>query len=227
MSLKLPWVWLRRLILLGLLFIGLIIAINLWILAQSADYRYQNTQATTSADVALVLGARVFKDGRLSGMLEARLLEALELYQQGKVKKLLLSGDHGQVDYDEVNAMRLYLLAEGVAEEDIFLDHAGFSTYESMYRARGIFQVNTVIVVTQAFHLARAVYSARVMGLDAQGLAAEQFEHRADEMTRLNAREWLARIKAFIELHLWQPQPTYLGERFNIHGDGRVTWDSL
>ena len=108
------------------------------------------------ADCVLVLGALVYPDGRLCAMLEDRVKTGIALYQSGAAKKLLFSGDHGREDYDEVNAMKQYALDAGVPEEDIFLDHAGFSTYESVYRAKAIFQVESVLIVTQKYHLYRA-----------------------------------------------------------------------
>jgi len=116
-----------------------------------------------AADAAIVLGAKVFKSGALSQVLADRMDTGIELYQKGKVKKLLLTGDHGQTSYDEVNAMRRYALERGVPDEDIFMDHAGFSTYDSMYRARDVFMVRKAIIVTQEFHLSRALFIARAV----------------------------------------------------------------
>lgn len=120
----------------------------------------------------IVLGCRVNGDDP-SACLEERLQKALELHSSGAVRRLLLSGDHGTVGYDEVNAMRDWLLARGVPAEDVFLDHAGFDTWDSMVRARDVFQVCDAIIITQRFHLPRAVYLARAAGLDAVGMAAD------------------------------------------------------
>ena len=120
----------------------------------------------------IVLGCRVNGDDP-SSCLEERLVKALELYRNGSVRRLLLSGDHGTAGYDEVNAMRMWLLDHGVDPEDVFLDHAGFDTWDSMVRARAVFQVDGAVVVTQGFHLPRAVYLARKAGLDAVGVAAD------------------------------------------------------
>ncbi len=194
---------------------------NLVIMGLAASHVVPDPEAAPSAQVAIVLGAKVYPDGSPSPMLADRLETAVALYKQGKVRKLLLSGDHGQKTYDEVNAMLQYVLASGVPSPDVFTDHAGFSTYETMYRARDVFQVTQALVVTQRFHLARAVYTARCLGLEATGVEADLRPY-FDE-TRFSLREWPARMKAFLELHLTKPEPTYLGPPLPIDGDGRAT----
>lgn len=179
-------------------------------------------QDVQPAQAALVLGAYVFPDGTPSTMVEDRLITAYDLYQAGKVKKILISGDHGQIEYDEVNAMRRYLEAKGVPTEDIFMDHAGFDTYDSMYRARDVFQVDSAIVVTQAFHLPRAVWLARRLGLEAEGVVADRWEYAGAKYYA--TREVLARVKAFGEWASRQ-KPTFLGPVIPITGDGRATHD--
>ena len=174
------------------------------------------------AQVALVLGAGVYPDGSVSPMLRDRLETALALYESGKVSKFLLSGDHSRQDYDEVNAMRRYLEARGVPPEDLFMDHAGFDTYDSMYRAAAIFQVEDVIVVTQEFHLPRALWIATRLGLDAQGVAADLHRYRFEQ--RYELREFAARIKAFGEVAI-RRRPAFLGPTIPIGGDGRATHD--
>lgn len=175
------------------------------------------------AQAALVLGAYVTPNGYLCDMLRDRVETAVELYQAGKVKKLLMSGDHGQEAYDEVNHMRRYAEQLGVPAEDIFMDHAGFSTYDSMYRSRDVFQVSSAIIVTQEFHLPRAIYIARALGLEAKGYKADK--HLYSGIQYNEAREILARNKDFINVHLLKPQPKFLGPVISISGDGRQTWD--
>ncbi len=154
------------------IFIGLlsvltgVAGVNLWILQQARPYCHASADAIPAVEAAIVLGARVHPGGQVSGMLHARLEEGLALYRLGKVRKLLLSGDHGQVEYDEVNAMRQYMLRNGVKPEDIFLDHAGFDTYDSLYRARDIFQVSSAVIITQRFHLPRAMYIRLALDLN-------------------------------------------------------------
>lgn len=174
------------------------------------------------AQVVLVPGAYVLPDGRPSTMVEDRLLAAYELYRGGKVKKILLSGDHGTVEYDEVNAMRRFLEEKGVPAEDIFMDHAGFDTYDSMYRARDLFQVRSAVVVTQGFHLPRAVWLARRMGLEAEGVVADRWIYAGAGYYEV--REILARVKAFMEWAVHR-KPVFLGPVIPITGDGRATHD--
>lgn len=176
------------------------------------------------ADAILVPGAFVFPDGTVSFMLDDRLTEASELYKRGKAEKILVSGDHGRKDYDEVNAMKKFLLDKSIPEKDVFMDHAGFNTYESIYRARDIFQVNKVIIVTQAYHLMRAVFIARELGLDAYGVASDQHDY-GEVMTMYRLREVAARNKDFFTAKFLKPQPTFLGETIPVTGDGRATDD--
>jgi len=176
------------------------------------------------AQAVIVLGALVYSDGRVSPMLADRLETALALYRAGKVDKILVSGDHGRVEYDEVNTMRRYLEERGVPPEDIFMDHAGFDTYDSMYRARAIFACEDVIVVTQEFHLPRALWIANRLGLKAQGVVADRHVYGTEGYYEL--REAAARIKAFGEV-LVRRKPVFLGPVIPIDGDGRQTHDLL
>jgi SanA protein len=202
--------------------VGLAVLVTNVIVALSAHGSIvDQAEDAPQAQVAIVLGARVYPNGGLSPMLTDRLATGVRLYKLGKVEKLLLSGDHGQTTYDEVNAMLRYALDQGVPEEDVFTDHAGFSTYDTMYRARDVFQVTTALVVTQGFHLARAVYTARSLGLDATGVPAD-IQPYANEW-RFAVRDWLARAKAFYQLHVSKPEPRYLGPAIPIDGDGRAT----
>ena len=170
----------------------------------------------------LILGAQVRADGSPSYMLQDRLDLGIKLYQEGVAPKLLLSGDHGQVQYDEVNAMKEYALQEGVPEEDLFLDHAGFSTYDSVYRAKKVFQVERMVVVTQGYHLYRALYGCEKMGIKAWGAAADQTVYHGQAMRDL--REIAARDKDVVKWML-KPEPTYLGEAIPISGSGIETQD--
>lgn len=176
------------------------------------------------ADAILVLGAYVFPDGTVSFMLNDRLTEAYELYKRGKAEKILVSGDHGRKYYDEVNAMKKFLKDKNVPEKDVFMDHAGFNTYESIYRARDIFQVKKVIIVTQEYHLMRAVFIARELGLDAYGVASDQHDYGV-VMTKYRLREIVARNKDLFTAKFLKPQPTFLGDAIPVTGDGRVTDD--
>ncbi|HIU26740.1 MAG TPA: YdcF family protein [Candidatus Copromorpha excrementigallinarum] len=171
-------------------------------------------------DCIMVLGASVKADGTPSRMLQDRLDLAVELYHRGVAPKLLLTGDNGQVNYNEVKAMKEYAAAGGVPEEDIFLDHAGFSTYESVYRAKYIFKVDRMVVVTQKYHLYRALYGCGKMGIEALGAASDQETYRGQEYREI--REILARDKDCIKW-IFRPEPTYLGDPVPIGGSGVET----
>lgn len=204
-----------------LLSILLPLGISLYVCASVKDQIISLDEAAKlDADAILVLGARVWDSGQPSGILEDRLITGISAYQAGASDRLLMSGDHGQDDYDEVNAMKSYALEQGIPGKNVFMDHAGFSTYESLYRARDIFQVKTVLIVTQEYHLYRALYIARALGLHAYGVAADL--HTYSGIVRFEAREILARMKDFFYA-LIQPLPTYLGDVIPITGDGNVT----
>lgn len=180
--------------------------------------------AAPKADAVLILGAYVTPKGYVSTMLNDRLTVGMELYKQGKAEKLLVSGDHGRKNYDEVNAMKKYLLDRGAENEDVFMDHAGFSTYESLYRARDIFQVKKVIIVTQQYHLMRAVFIARQLGLEAYGVAADRQDYGI-VMQKYELREFAAREKDFLYAKILKPKPKFLGETIPVWSDGRLTND--
>lgn len=180
----------------------------------------QEAAQLEDVDCILVLGCQVKADGTPSLMLKDRLDRGIELYQLGAAPKLLMSGDHGQPDYDEVGTMKQYAMDAGVPSSDVFMDHAGFSTYESMYRAKEVFQAHKIIIVSQEYHLYRAIYIAQALGLDAYGVAANGQDY-AGQWSR-DVREVLARVKDFLT-SIWQPQPTYLGEAVPVSGDGNVT----
>lgn len=175
------------------------------------------------AQAALVLGAQVYRDGRPSIMLADRVTAAEELYRAGKVDKLLLSGDHGRATYDEVATMKRILLGRGIPAEDIFTDHAGFDTWDSAQRAKRVFDVDSVVVVTQRFHMARALYDARHAGLDATGYVADKRGY-GSVMNRLRLREAAARVKTMGDV-LTGADPRFLGPSIPITGDGRRSWD--
>ncbi len=172
-------------------------------------------------DCAIVLGAGV-RNGKPTPMLRDRLLTAIALYQNGAVGKLLMSGDHGTEDYNEVGIMKAFAMEHGVPDSDIFMDHAGFSTYETMYRANEIFEARRVIVVTQTYHLYRALYDAERLGLEAVGVSADLEAYRGQ--TARDLREILARDKDFLWC-LFRPEPTYLGDKIPVNGDGSLTND--
>lgn len=199
-------------------------ASNVYVLSCARDHLVSGEELREPRQTAIVLGARVYADGSMAAVTHDRVATAVELYQRGLVRKLLLSGDHGRVTYDEVNTMRRAAQAMGVRPEDIFLDHAGFSTYDSMIRARQVFQVQSAVVVTQTFHLPRAVFFARKAGIEAVGISADRRTYATQR--RMSTREVLARVKAVL-LVVVGASPRFLGPAIPITGDGRASWDQI
>ncbi|KKP37603.1 hypothetical protein A2483_00255 [Candidatus Peregrinibacteria bacterium RIFOXYC2_FULL_33_13] len=198
--------------------------IQIYILKFSQKYIYENASEIPKVKAVLVLGAKVYSKEVLSSILKDRLDNAIDIYKQGKAEKFLLSGDHGTQNYDEVNAMKNYLLENKISSKDIFLDHAGFDTYDSIYRARDIFGIKSIIISTQEFHLPRAVYIAKKLGLETYGASADKQIYA--NRSRNNQRELLARVKAFIDINI-HSKPKFLGEKIPIDGDSRKSWDEV
>ena len=205
--------------LVGLIFL---LGLNLYIHLTTNSFITDDQKNLSPSYTALVLGAKVYESGRPSAVLRDRLDRAYELYRTGKVKRFLLSGDHGQKDYDEVNHMRIYLREKGVPSKDIFMDHAGFDTYNSVVRARDIFEVEDVIIVTQDFHLPRAVFIAHQKGLNAHGFIADKRTY--PRMKYLRLREGLASVKAAMEI-LVNRAPRFGGDKIPITGNSQLSYD--
>ncbi len=197
----------------------LIAACNVRVLAGGSPAQ---GRVTGIADCALVLGARVYDGERASPVLEDRLETALALYRGGTVQRILVSGDHGTAAYDEVNMMRAWLEARGVPPRDLFLDHAGFDTYSSVRRARDVFLARRIIVVTQRFHMPRALYIARALGLEADGARADRRRYRG--AAYLEVREVGARVRALLDVTR-DRSPHHGGAPIPITGDGLATRD--
>lgn len=209
---------------LTLLGIAAVFGINAWVKG-SVEEQLLSVEAAgklEDVDCIVVLGCQVREDGSLSHMLRDRLLTALEVYEAGAAPKLLMSGDHGQKEYDEVNAMKSFAMENGVPSENIFMDHAGFSTYETVYRAKEIFGADKVVIVTQEYHLYRALYIAERMDMEAWGVAADR--NRYAGQTQRDIREILARCKDFV-MCIFKPEPTFLGETIPVSGNGDLTND--
>ncbi len=213
--------------LVSLIFSGLVLLFAAWAnfrvsQAGEEDRLFTDPEKTCQAQAVLILGALVYPSGQLSDILLDRAITALEAYQAGRADKILISGDHGRPGYDEVGAVRDYLLEQGVPSQDIFTDHAGFDTRDSLYRAEEVFKVDSLIIVTQEFHLPRALFLADDIGIEACGLIADRHIYAT---ARLNAlREPLAVVKACWEA-LWNTKPTYLGDPIPITGNGQASWD--
>jgi len=192
---------------------------NLYLCASGA-HRITTVAQAPAAQCILVLGAGV-RDGQPTLMLRDRLDTALALCEAGVADRILVSGDHGQRDYDEVNVMRTYLVQRGVPVEAVFMDHAGFDTYSTMVRAKEVFCVQSAVVVTQQYHLYRALFNARCAGIDAYGVDCTVYESYLLPYYKL--REAVARTKDFFIAGIFRPAPKYLGPQIPITGDGRVT----
>lgn len=198
-----------------------VFGINFYVKKSSEKYILTPETAGSGYDCILVLGCGVYGDTP-SHMLEDRLLQGVELCKNGASDKLLMSGDHGRENYDEVNVMKDFALDRGIESENIFMDHAGFSTYESMYRAKEVFKAEKILIVTQKYHLYRAIYDARALGIEAYGVASDPRTYSGQAYRDL--REILARNKDFL-YGIFKPEPTYLGEAIPIQGNGNATND--
>ena len=215
----------KILFILGLIFFLFSLSINLYIIGFSKKYIFTDIKDVPEKYAVIVPGAAVVNNRSVSHVLRDRIEAGMNLLDKGTVIKFMISGDHGKTDYDEVNTARKYILQMHTVEEDkIFMDHAGFSTYETMYRARDVFCVTDCCIVTQKFHIYRAVYIARKLGLDAVGyISPEITTFRKKTILSWNVREYFARIKAFFDV-LFNVKPTYLGDQIPITGDGHETW---
>ena len=205
---------------------GAVVAFGIsnFVVNSTRDRILQPEVASTLEDVdcILVLGCQVRNNGIPSHMLEDRLKRGIALYDLGVAPKLLMSGDHGRADYDEVAAMKRTAVEAGIPSEDVFMDHAGFSTYETVYRAKEIFGAKRIVIVTQEYHLYRAIYIAQALGLEAYGVDADYRTYWGQ--TSRDIREILARVKDF-GMTVFKPEPTYLGETIPISGSGELTHD--
>ncbi|MBQ8472037.1 MAG: YdcF family protein [Bacilli bacterium] len=201
----------------------MVLGINYYVIFDTKDQIIKNNDYSSlnNIDCIIVLGAGVWGD-RPSPMLEDRILEGVNLYKKGVSNKIIMTGDHGKKDYDEVNIMKEYAINEGVNSRDIFMDHAGFSTYESIFRAKEIFGAKKVLIVTQEYHLYRALYIANRLGLESYGVNSDPRKYAGQ--TYRDIREILARNKDFVKT-IFKPNPTYLGEKIPISGNGDLTND--
>lgn len=229
--------WLKRtffaFVIAGITGVLLITGLNLWVMGSASSLIYDITSQgeayteenpykfSESHDCIIVLGAGL-RDDKPSPMLKDRLEKGISLYKAGAAPKLLMSGDHGRTGYNEVQVMKQYAIDAGVPSEDIFMDHAGFSTYESMIRARDIFGVTSPLVVTQKYHLYRAVYIGKSLGIPCLGVATDDFAYGGQFYRSL--RECIARCKDVLTTQLGTP-PTYGGEQISISGNGDITND--
>ena len=226
---KIKWVTVAKnavvlILLFALLFAITILSLNAAIKSVTKEKILSPQTAAQLGDIdcILVLGCFVKDDGRPSDMLFDRLTRGVELYDLSAAPKLLMSGDHGREEYDEVAAMKQFAIDEGIPSEDVFMDHAGFSTYESIYRAKEVFQADKILIVTQEYHLYRALYIANQLGVEAYGVSSDYHTYVGQFMR--DFREILARVKDCATC-IFKPKPTYLGDAIPIFSDGNLTND--
>lgn len=208
------------------LFIVSLIVVSLAISRVSSykKYIYNIEDIPKGNDTIIVLGAGVRSDGSPSDILADRLETSLEVYNEGVADSFILSGDHGREDYNEVGAMKDYIIDSNIDESIIFMDHAGFSTYDTMYRAKEIFKVKSAVIVTNEYHLPRALYIARKLGIDAYGVKSDKRAYQL--MDNYRKREILAKLKDFVYVNIIKPEPKFLGESIPVStSDGRLTED--
>ena len=177
---------------------------RLLMLAVAGNQTYQ-AEDVPPTRAAIVFGAGLTASGAPTAVLKDRVTTAVDLYQSGKVEKILMSGDNSYINYNEPGAMKSYALELGMPEEDIVLDYAGRRTYDTCYRAGEIFQLDQAILVTQKFHLSRALYTCNALGVESVGVESDLRPYRDQEFWKI--REIAASLVAFIQVHLTRPEP--------------------
>jgi SanA protein len=206
----------------AVLLVLVVVGSNAYILLSTDGESTSVVAGVPKAEVAIVPGALVQPNGKMSGMLGDRVKQAARLWHAGKVEKILVSGDHGQWSYDEPDTMRMALVADGVTPRDIFEDHAGFDTWQTMVRAHSIFGVRHAVVVTQGFHMPRALFLADEAGIDATGLTSDLHGY-GYQGGKSDVREVLSRVKAVYDVTA--DTPAMAGPKIPIAtSDGRESW---
>lgn len=199
------------------------ILINSYIKSSTKNLVISQEEALNiNPDCIIVLGAGVRSDGSPSPMLQDRLVTGIELYEKGISDRLLMSGDHTRKGYDEVNIMKSYAIDKGIPSEHIFMDHAGISTYDSIYRAKEIFKADKIVIVTQEYHLYRALHIAKRLGVEAYGVSADIRIYAGQQVREL--REKAARVKDFMKATI-KPSSKIGGEAIPVSGNGDITND--
>jgi len=193
----------------ALILIALPIISKIWVHSFARNHIY-TVASVPHNRVALVLGCKVQKNGKLSESLASRCDMAIELYKARKVNKLLMSGDNRFIRYNEPEHMRNYAIEQGVPAKDVVTDFAGRRTYDSIYRAKHVFGLNQLTVVTQDFHIDRSLFLCKIIGVDACGVPA-----RAVGNARSKIREVPACMGAIIDAYLRQPRPV-MGKKEKI-----------
>jgi vancomycin permeability regulator SanA len=220
-SFNFKWRWFLYLI---IVLIWAIWFLNLTVSSGSRFIAIDCQKNVSHYPVALVLGTRILNAATSSQAYLDRLQTAVELYNNKKVDKILVSGDNGQVTYDEVSAGKDYLLKAGIPAGAIFLDHAGANSYDSLYRAKYVFTINRLLIITQNYELPRVLYVSNKLGLSALGCSADKRVY--PETSSWRFQEIFSQVQAWFDINFFT-RSKYLGEKEDINGDGQQTWDQL
>ncbi len=188
-----------------ILLIIVLVSLPRMIMVSLAGKKTYPAEDVPPVKAAIVFGAGLLADGTPTAVLKDRVRTAAELYNSGKITKILMSGDNRYLDYNEPGAMQAYALELGIPEADIVLDYAGRRTYDTCYRAKEIFQLTSAILVTQQFHMPRALYTCNTLGLESVGINADLRSYRDSEYW--SVREIFASLVAFIQVHITRPEP--------------------
>ena len=210
----------KYLILIFISIIITIIIINYYVILSTKNM-IKESNMIKNADCIIILGAGL-RDNKPSPMLEDRLLKGIESYNNGLSSKIIMSGDHTKKDHDEVNIMKEYAINNNIPSKDIYMDHAGISTYDSIYRAKYVFKAKKIIIVTQKYHLYRALYIANKLNIEASGIKTDYKKYKGDTYREL--REIIARNKDFIKC-IFKPKSKYTGNTISLNGNGDITND--
>ena len=188
----------------------IVLVLNLWVIGRASGRIFDKVEEVPEVPVALLLGTSRYVRGQRNAFFFNRIYAAVSLYKAGKVQKIIVSGDNGTQSYNETDDMRRELIARGVPEEDIVNDHAGFRTLDSVVRAKSVFGQSRILIVSQHFHLQRAIFIARAHGIDAVGFSAED-PAEGDALLRIMTREYFARVKAWLDCYVLSTQPRFPG----------------
>ncbi len=192
------------------LFLIAILSIPIYVKFKARNNIFANVENVESAEFAIVLGAAIKNNNQPGNYLKSRLDDVITLYENGKVNKILVSGDNGEDAHDEISVMNNYLVKNGIPQNKIFGDYAGFDTYSTMERADKIFNIENAIIVSQGFHLPRAIYIAKQKGINAKGYATKQSLGRR----KYFVREYFATIKSFFDC-LRNRKSKYYGKKID------------
>ena len=201
--------------------LGILVGVNIYVKSKTEGLIYHYANGVPEENVGIIFGAGIRND-RPSKYLKDRLDKGIELYKLKKINKILLSGDNGSDEHDELTVMKLYCYENGVDTTKVFLDYAGFDTYSTMYRAKHIFKIKSAILVSQEYHLSRAIYIGNEMGVKSVGLSANEGAYRNYNYVRF--REYFTILKSFIDVAR-NRKPHFLGHEVNINGVSNYTKD--